>query len=479
MEPDDPIEWYDGIEVDEWLGCYKAHKWNALQSDESYAHPAKMANGILDRVFKFLMKQGLLKAGDTVLDPMSGTGRTAIGWLMMHPNNKAITIELEQKFIEFQEQNRAILEKKVGRKVAWTILKGDSRHLIKVLKDAGLYSEDPNNIGNRPDRPVAITSPPHGESHVADKEAAELFARGEGRKIPDGSDNRGVRYGTTEGQIGILRDKPVLVTSPPYASCDQAFHDESAVKYISGGKPRNFKMSDNPDNVANLPDRPVLVTSPPYVGQNQRNVDKEPYGSQVDGGLKRNVKQTKTYSDDPQNIGNTTDKPVMVTSPPYPTQSGGTNVTSKEGPLSDPALLKRQAAGNLAAQGYGKDESNLGNLKDEKMEKVAQETYLDAMRVVYGECGKVCRCIVTVTKNPTREKKIRRLDIDTCKLLMASGFRITHWFHAQLFEVVQQATLDGGVKMEAHGRMSFFKRLLWAKGSPTADHEDIIIGRKD
>src|SRR4030065_1800296 len=231
MEPDDPIEWYDGIEVDEWLGCYKAHKWNALQSDESYAHPAKMANGILDRVFKFLMKQGLLKAGGTVLDPMSGTGRTAIGWLMMHPNNKAITIELEQKFIEFQEQNRAILEKKVGRKVAWTIIKGDARNLSALLSERGLigvtsppyanrfdrgneqqrqkegtiqhefnvggYSEDPNNIGNRPDRPVAITSPPHGESHVADKEAAELFARGEGRKIPDGSDNRGVRYGTT------------------------------------------------------------------------------------------------------------------------------------------------------------------------------------------------------------------------------------------------------------------------------------------
>lgn len=54
---------------------------------------------------------------------------------------------------------------------------------------------------------------------------------------------------------------------------------------------------------------------------------------------------------------------VALSSPPFLQTSGGTNVTATEGVLADERLIKRHAAGNAAAEGYGKDENNLGNMQ--------------------------------------------------------------------------------------------------------------------
>lgn len=56
---------------------------------------------------------------------------------------------------------------------------------------------------------------------------------------------------------------------------------------------------------------------------------------------------------------------ISVSSPPFIAQSGGTNVTSKSGPLADGALLKRHAAGNVAAKGYGDNLGNIAYMPDE------------------------------------------------------------------------------------------------------------------
>jgi len=55
---------------------------------------------------------------------------------------------------------------------------------------------------------------------------------------------------------------------------------------------------------------------------------------------------------------------AAVASPPFIAQSGGTNVTAKSGPLSDPRLIKRHRAGNKAAGGYGKSGGQLASMKD-------------------------------------------------------------------------------------------------------------------
>ena len=494
MEADDPEEWYKDIEVDLWKGCYDGHKWDNLRCDESIGHPAKMANGLLEKVFKFLMSEGILKFGDTILDPMGGIGSTAIGWLMIHPSNKAITVELEPKFVEFQMKNKALLENKLQRKVNWTIIQGDARKLSSILLEHGL---------------VGVTSPPYitqsGGTNVTSKtgplsDPALLKRQSAGNLAAKG-------YGDDPDNIGNCPDKPVVVSSPPYSDgyskreggevCKEyvenrkeALRKQGRPEVADKVKVQEYNTSD-PHNIGNCPDKPVIVSSPPYAETDMNAFAMKNQGRRFDDLTDEEKKERKDgamgrhgYRNianiNPDQIANLPDKPVTVTSPPYADS------------VSD---WDRKAKNVQGTESSYKDEcgkpqrDNIGNIHywdrgappDKKHAKAPDdaETYLEAMQSVYDECSKVCRAIVTVTKNPTRDKKLRRLDLDTWTILHVAGFKVTHWFHAQLFEVVHQATLDGGVKKEAHGRLSFFKRLHWNQGGIVADHEDIIVGIKE
>jgi hypothetical protein len=74
----------------------------------------------------------------------------------------------------------------------------------------------------------------------------------------------------------------------------------------------------------------------------------------------------KGYGSAPGNLGNlrANDYAAAISSPPFLAQSGGTNVTAKTGPLSDPRLLTRHSAGNAATEAYGSDPANLGNMPE-------------------------------------------------------------------------------------------------------------------
>ena len=95
---------------------------------------------------------------------------------------------------------------------------------------------------------------------------------------------------------------------------------------------------------------------------------------------------------------------------------------------------------------------------------------------VYKEASKVCPIIAVVTKNPTRNGKLRRLDLDTAKLLELAGYAIVDYHRAILFKTYEQSTLIGETKKEYKGRLSFFKRLSLNKGNQAAMWEDVLIG---
>ena len=86
--------------------------------------------------------------------------------------------------------------------------------------------------------------------------------------------------------------------------------------------------------------------------------------------------------------------------------------------------------------------------------------------------------MVTVTKNPTRNGELRRLDIDTANLLIQAGYEIIDYHRAILFEERRQLTFDGEIKNTPKGRLSFFKRLSYQKGNAVAKWEDIIIATR-
>jgi len=105
-----------------------------------------------------------------------------------------------------------------------------------------------------------------------------------------------------------------------------------------------------------------------------------------------------------------------------------------------------------------------------------QPNYLSEMLRVYKEASKVCPIICTVTKNPTRAGKLRRLDLDTLRLLELAGYSVVDFHRAVLFKTYEQATLTGETKKEHKGRLSFFKRLSLQKGNQAAMFEDVLIG---
>ena len=111
-----------------------------------------------------------------------------------------------------------------------------------------------------------------------------------------------------------------------------------------------------------------------------------------------------------------------------------------------------------------------GNLNNQ------QPSYLSEMMKVYQEAYKSGMSVLcTITKNPTRNKKLRRLDLNTAFLLEKSGWKIIDYHRAILFKTAEQKTLFGETQKVYKGRLSFFKLLSLKRGNVASNFEDIII----
>ena len=421
-----------------WHGCYRGS--HDLIHPDSFAHPAKMSPVLCFRILEHLRELKLLKEGDTILDPMAGTGMTNICAGAM--GYKSISVELEEKFIGFEKQNKEYAERRLYKDLDWQIIQGDSRWLSELLSEKGL---------------ISVTSPPYNKSldrWVGDKQnqlmkdkklhAMPKSEKGlvsvlsppfyqSGKEPNDGTigvrgrDFARNRYGTTEGQIGNLPDTPLkAITSPPYGEQMQA--DKSGIDWSKGkgGRDKSKEPAYNPD--AN------------YITSDLR------------------------YSRDPANLGNLPDKPLKsVMSPPYEESTNSDNPDKRGGLYRD---QKRRSDKTLTAT-YGEAEGQVGCEKG--------ESYLSAMLQVYKEIARVSDVLVVVIKNPTRNGKLRRLDLDTIKIMQMAGWNIHCQHRALLFEELEQPDLFGGKQKQVKGRLSFFKRLSWQKGQPVASWEDVIV----
>lgn len=152
-----------------------------------------------------------------------------------------------------------------------------------------------------------------------------------------------------------------------------------------------------------------------------------------------------------------------VTSPPY-------EDSDNKGARAMPKGYwdKAGGVGHLHEVDYGNTPGQLGQEKD--------ETYLDAMRLVFQQCFLVASVIVSVVKDPTRDGKLRLLGEDTKRLLQECGYQLLPPIHAILFEEHTQQDMFAGPVKKVKGRLSFFKRLSYQKGSPVANYEHVIVG---
>ncbi|MGB9615635.1 MAG: DNA methyltransferase, partial [Fervidobacterium sp.] len=108
-------------------------------------HPAKANTNLIE----FLILQ-YTKEGDTILDPMAGSGSTGV-IAALHGRN-AILVELEEKFVKWIKQAIENVEKTqtLAPKGKIWVIHGDARKLSELLKN---------------ETDIVITSPPYGDGY--------------------------------------------------------------------------------------------------------------------------------------------------------------------------------------------------------------------------------------------------------------------------------------------------------------------------
>ena len=117
-----------------WHGAYDAN-WRDLITPESFAHPAKMARGLVERIFDELFALGALKAGDLVCDPFGGIGSTAISGAAR--GCRVVCCELEPRFVELGKANIDLHRRDweaMGRPIP-VMVQGDSRRLTRADRE--------------------------------------------------------------------------------------------------------------------------------------------------------------------------------------------------------------------------------------------------------------------------------------------------------------------------------------------------------
>lgn len=159
---------------------------------------------------------------------------------------------------------------------------------------------------------------------------------------------------------------------------------------------------------------------------------------------------------------------AVLSSPPYANQMS-TERQRGRGPTAHALIIEKKIEHNC----YGKSDGQIGNAND--------ETYLSAMFQVYSELHRVLRrggVVALVTKNPVKNKQIRRLDLDTITLMERAGFSLIERFRAMLTRETQHGHLFGGETIQRTERKSFFKRLYERKNPGLrVDWEDVLIFR--
>ncbi len=122
-----------------WYNCYD-ETLKALIASESFAHPAKMAKRLCERIFEYGEASGYWKPGDVIIDPFGGIGTT--GLIGAYRGYRVVSIELEPRFCDMQKANIQKNLSKLDRlgKPTPIIVRGDSRYLSQYLADANLTS---------------------------------------------------------------------------------------------------------------------------------------------------------------------------------------------------------------------------------------------------------------------------------------------------------------------------------------------------
>jgi DNA modification methylase len=205
---------------------------------DSFAHPAKMDAQLLIRIV-----ETYTEPGETILDPMAGSGTTMLACTL---GRNVILVELEEKFVKMCRDNweQVRMRPQLGYTMGeCVIIQGDARRLENILCDKIITSPP---YTNRMDG--GTRGPRAGIVPYTDEPPDTWYTQRDQRNIGN------LPYGAI--------DK--IVTSPPYAETNTEIGRNRAEKFGKNRYLDNRFYSKDPDNVGNLPYGEIdkIITSP-------------------------------------------------------------------------------------------------------------------------------------------------------------------------------------------------------------------------
>lgn len=472
------------IRILTWHNCYDKSLRNII-TPESFAHPAKMALGLTERIFDHGRKMGYWQPGDLIVDPFGGIGTTLL--VGAYRGYRVVGIELEPRFIDLATQNIFKNAKRLRalQNPVPTIIHGDSRHLREyVAQGIGAVTSPPyadkaitsargfkSRFNDRPEaRHVhrdekgyagAVTSPPYVKNPFEPggdmSKTPSRKPNWDNRKVQERLESQAEGYGSTDGQLGSMHEGNAdqvigAITSPPYAEIatgagglntkpPKNSSQQAGRSANSASQDTDSRYGDSNGQLAKLPQGCIddairgVVTSPPW-------------GKGAHGGL-RNFKDPEKFT------------AIMSSRDGNGTRNGTT-------PKSRLAQCERDSQ-----KTYGDSEGQIGQEES--------DTYWNSVAQVYSELhallcpGGVAAIVV---KDFVRHKHVVPLCDQTARLLEAVGFEIVERAHAMLVKERSQVDMFGERRIERTERKSSFRRLAEKKGSPRIDYEEVIFARK-
>jgi len=458
--------------TDEWAGCYPSN-WKGMIVPDAIAHPAKFSSKLIRRIYGHMKAEGWVKPGDTVVDPFGGVALGALD--AMRLGLRWFGIELEPRFVKLGNENIQLWYRRFSSMPIWNgdavLLNGDSRELVKVLKEAGAL--DPRS---------AVSSPPYAETINSESNGIEWE---KAKKDYPGRTNHKKRIAMKNRIANNMHYSQVCVSSPPYVDQDQGGNRRSLTKYDnSEARSRGYSQA--------------AISSPPYADSMNKPNGIDPDKIKRPGGLNSQSLTDSRYS-------------AVVSSPPFmdsmvesgdpnyaykfhdqkdygttPGQLGAMKANGFEAAVSSPPfggseLQDNRKTINDTIKGIGRNDGQKPHAmldryfraytNDENLGAVTGDDFWTAARAIIDQVyqvlapgGHACRVVKSFVKNK------ERVDFpgQWRQMCEAAGFATLHEHHALL---VHSTATDFEGNEKRRESKSFFRRLAENKGSPRIDWE--------
>jgi hypothetical protein len=490
------------VTIEKWIGCYE-ERWSDFITDEAYAHPAKFAHGLITRIFNEMLRNGMLKKGDVVVDPFGGVGcggivaaslglqwvgcelepdfhRLAVGYdcpgfskgvgvvnreALCRDCRKAYDDPFGAHFINCHHvfgnfEIFARTWRELGDPFPIMVC-GDSRQLRKHL--AGVLAE------------ACIASPPFNGSDQPCASQTGTIRDGGYDAIKAPTKRDATLTATTPGQLGSM---PNEVNNTPGDITEGRGRWEGGTNSAARVKQDHDYDTQTSGQLGSMAEGTisVVVSSPPYAeslkGDNseQETAEESRAKRNTEGGSLGRSCRHSGYGGD-RNLGNLEagDIDSVVTSPPY--QNGvvhdGNGCTQREGDGHTSQLITMGE--------YGRSPGQLGQEQG--------ETFWSAARDIVAECYAILKpggWSAWVVKDFIRDKQRVPFCDDWCRLLEACGFEVTNRVHAMLTVEDRHPSLFGDEDIvKTKERKSFFRRIYEKKYPENSiDFEEVIFARK-